>query len=130
MAIQNQGYQIKVHYAGGDDSVPTATVTIKDVDGSEVGHDAAVSGNGPVNAICNAIERILGDSIKLVDFKVDTVAAGHESVGKATVLVRHNGKDYPGSAENTDTIIASARAIMDALNKRPAFDASVAVHTV
>jgi 2-isopropylmalate synthase len=130
MAIENQEYQIKVQYSGGDDKVPTATVIIIGPDGSEVGRDAAASGNGPVNATCNAIERILGEHIELVDFDVHTVAPGHGAVGMVRVLIEHDGKDYPGSAEHTDTIIASARAVMNALNKRAAFDAVVKAHTV
>jgi 2-isopropylmalate synthase len=118
------GHKITVDYSGGDNRVPTAGVTITRPDGSVVG-------NGPVNAICIAIGRVLGiGEIKLVYFCVKPNVDGSEAVAPVSVRIEYNGKEYPGFAEHTDTLIASARAVMSAIDNAPVFDAAVAKHTV
>lgn len=116
-------------YSGSTGSEPTAAVRIKKPDGSEV-IEAAVSGNGPVDAVSKAIQRALSIVFELVDFSISIVGHGSEAAGEVTVKLQENDDTYEGSASGTDIIIASAEALMDALNKKIAFDASVTTHTV
>ena len=119
---------VKVHYSGGKSSIPTATVTVKGPDGSEV-TEAAV-GNGPVDAVFKAIQRALGLQVELLEFSVSAINSGSESVGKVVVRIKDNGVEHEGSALDTDIIVASAEAFIVALNKQTAFNAEVAAHTV
>ena len=122
------GYQLThIQYSGGRDSIPTATVKVKKPDGSEV-VEAASSGNGPVDAVFNAIQRALGICIELVEFSVEATSPGSEAEGKVVVRVHQNGIVYEGSGLGTDIIVASAEAFVDALNKK-AFEVVVAVHS-
>lgn len=118
-----------IQYSGGKQSVPTATVRVKKPDDSEV-TEAAISGNGPVDATFKAIQRALGIHMELVDFSITAVSSGSEAVGQVSVSIKENGATHKGEAFGTDIIVASAQAFLDALNKKVAFDHTVTVHTI
>jgi len=93
---------------------PTATVTLRKED--ETYTDAA-TGNGPVDAAYQAIERITGVSLELEDYSLRSISIGKDAVGEATVKVRHNDQETIGKAASTDIIEASARAYLNAVNR-------------
>ncbi len=93
---------------------PTATVTLRKED--ETYTDAA-TGNGPVDAAYQAIERITGVSLTLEDYSLRSISIGKDAVGEATVKVRRNGQEAIGKAASTDVIEASARAYLNAVNR-------------
>jgi len=93
---------------------PTATVTLRKED--ETYTDAA-TGNGPVDAAYQAIERITGISLELVDYSLRSISMGKDAVGEATVKVQRNGQEAIGKAASTDVIEASARAYLNAVNR-------------
>jgi len=93
---------------------PTATVTLRKED--ETYTDDA-TGNGPVDAAYQAIERITGVSLELEDYSLRSISIGKDAVGEATVKVRHNGQETIGKAASTDVIEASARAYLNAVNR-------------
>jgi 2-isopropylmalate synthase len=105
----------QVQVSCGDRSVPTATVTILTPEGKEI-TDAAV-GTGPVDAVYKAINRLIDVPNQLIEFSVQSVTAGIDALGEVTIRLRHERGIFSGHAANTDIIVASATAYIDALNK-------------
>lgn len=115
----------------GDHSIPTATVNLTGPDG-DIYQDAAL-GSGPVDAVYQAINRIVGTPNTLTEFSVKAVTEGIDAVGEVTIRVQpHNGegdqvvnpqtgrpfiRTFSGHGASTDIIVASARAYLSALNK-------------
>ena len=119
---------VRFHIAAGTGTIPTATVELRDesatAPGSEVSaetsagtyRDAAI-GDGPVDAVCKAMERIVGISAELKDYQVRAVSGGEDAQGEASVEINYLGLRYHGKAVSTDVIEASALAYLKALNK-------------
>lgn len=100
----------------GDRAIPTATITIVMPDGTEV-TDASV-GTGPVDAIYKAINRIVNVPNNLIEYSVQSVTAGIDALGEVTIRLKHpDVGTFSGHSANTDVIVASARAYLNALNK-------------
>jgi 2-isopropylmalate synthase len=93
----------------------TATVTL-DVEGDTI-TDAAC-GNGPVDAVFKAVERMVGEQVSLEDYTLKSVSRGSEALGDATVKVRCGDSGLViGRGVSPDIIEASARAYVNALVK-------------
>ncbi len=110
---------VQFHIAAGTGTIPTATVELRDeANPAELKsfRDAAIGG-GPVDAVCKAMERIIGISAELKDFQVRAVSAGEDAQGETTVEINHLGRRYHGKAVSTDIIEASALAYLKALNR-------------
>jgi 2-isopropylmalate synthase len=115
----------------GDHSIPTATVSLTGPDGQER-QDAAL-GTGPVDAVYEAINRIICVSNNLIEFSINAVTEGMDAIAEATVRIQpHNGdteyginlqtnrpfvRTFSGHGASTDIVVASARAYLSALNK-------------
>lgn len=104
-----------VQVSCGDRARPTATVTLRTPSGEEL-TDAAI-GTGPVDAVYRAINRVVNVPNELIEFSVQSVTAGIDALGEVTIRLRHNGQVYSGRAANTDIIVASAHAYVNALNR-------------
>jgi 2-isopropylmalate synthase len=104
-----------VQVSCGDNSCPTATVTVRTPEGEEL-TDAAI-GTGPVDAVYKAINRVVNVPNELIEFSVQSVTAGIDAIGEVTIRLRHEEQVYSGRAANTDIIVASARAYIKALNR-------------
>ncbi|MEB3339378.1 2-isopropylmalate synthase [Okeania sp.] len=104
-----------VQVSCGDRSRPTATVTIRTPNGEEL-TDAAI-GTGPVDAVYRAINRVVNVPNDLIEFSVQSVTAGIDAIGEVTIRLRSEGRVYSGHAANTDVIVASAEAYINALNR-------------
>ena len=78
---------------------------------------AAATGDGPVDATFKAIQAIFPHTANLVLFSVGAVTEGTDAQAKTTVRLEENGKMVDGQGADTDTIVASARAYVHALNK-------------
>ena len=115
MQVQEQWTIDLVQVSAGDHASPTATVRLIDPDG-EVRQDAAI-GAGPVDAIYQAINRVMGVANELTEFSVKSVTEGIDAVGEVTIRVEADGRAYTGRAADTDILVASARAYMHALNR-------------
>ena len=98
----------------GNTMVPLASVTLIK-DGEHV-TDAA-TGNGPVDAVFNGIERIVGQQGKLRDYDLKAVTMGKDALGEAMVRVEIEGAVYSGIGTSPDVIEASARAYLNAFNR-------------
>lgn len=108
-------YLERVQVTCGDRSQPTATVTIRMPDGKEL-TDAAI-GTGPVDAIYKAINRVVDVPNKLIEFSVQSVTAGIDAIGEVTIRLKYEDYTYSGYSANTDIIVASAQAYINALNR-------------
>jgi len=107
---------VKFQVAAGTGTIPTATVELRDGDNEQTICDAAI-GDGPIDAVCKAMERILGVSATLKDYQVRSVSGGKDAQGEVLVELMALGKRYHGKAVSTDIIEASAQAYLKALNK-------------
>lgn len=99
----------------GNHEVPTATVRLIGPDGV-IRTDAAV-GTGPVDAVCQAINRIIDLPNTLTEFSVRSVTEGIDAVGEVVIRIECDEREYVGRGADTDIIVASAKAYMNALNR-------------
>lgn len=104
-----------VQVSCGDRARPTATVTLCTPDGEEL-TDAAI-GTGPVDAVYKAINRVVNVPNQLIEFSVQSVTAGIDAIGEVTIRLRYQEQVFSGHAANTDIIVASAQAYVNALNR-------------
>ncbi|MSQ60989.1 MAG: 2-isopropylmalate synthase [Dehalococcoidia bacterium] len=117
-----------VQVTAGDHITPTATVRLIAPDGTIL-QDAAL-GSGPVDAVCKAINRIIQVDSRLTEFSVKSVTEGIDAQGEVTIRVEKDGHTYVGRGADTDILVASARAYMNAINRllsasQPAADTQV-----
>ncbi|NER79357.1 MAG: 2-isopropylmalate synthase [Leptolyngbya sp. SIO1D8] len=104
-----------VQVSCGDHSRPTATVTLRTPDGEEL-TDAAI-GTGPVDAVYKAVNRVVNIPNELIEFSVQSVTAGIDAIGEVTIRVRHENQVFSGHSANTDIVVASTQAYLNALNR-------------
>jgi len=78
---------------------------------------AKVTGNGPVDATFNAIRAIVPHSARLLLYQVHAVTEGTDAQAEVTVRLEEDGKTVVGQGADPDTLVASARAYIHALNK-------------
>ena len=93
---------------------PTAQITLN-VNGEE--KQAGAAGSGPVDAAFQAIETIVDSDIELQLYSVNNITTGTDSQGEVTVRVENKGHIINGQGADTDIVIASAKAYINALNK-------------
>jgi len=105
----------RIQVTCGDRGMPTASIRLTGPDG-RVYADAAL-GTGPVDAVYEAINRIVGVPNKLTEFTVKSVTEGIDAIGEVLIRVESSGVTYTGRGADTDIIVASARAYMNALNR-------------
>jgi 2-isopropylmalate synthase len=86
-----------------------------DIDGQK--QHAKVEGRGPVDATFNAIKRLFPHEATLQLYQVHAVTAGTDAQAEVTVRLAENGKTVNGQGADIDTLVASARAYVNALNK-------------
>jgi 2-isopropylmalate synthase len=81
-------------------------------------------GDGPIDAIFLAIEQVTGFSVVCRDFSIHSVTVGKDAQGEVMVQVEHNGQVYRGRAVSTDSVEASAKAFLNAINRIAVLDNS------
>ncbi|MDP8263056.1 MAG: 2-isopropylmalate synthase [Candidatus Ancaeobacter aquaticus] len=114
IAHGKETYQLEyLNVTSGTGSIPTATVKVRK--GSKVLTDAAC-GDGPVDAACKTIDRITGITGKLTNYSLRAVTSGKDAIGEVFVRVDSEGKTVSGRGANTDIIVASAKAYLNAIN--------------
>ncbi len=115
----------------GDHSMPTASVSLTGPNEKEY-KDAAL-GSGPVDAVYQAINRIIGVRNRLTEFSINAVTEGIDAQAETTIRIQSlNDEDrtsfnpqtgesfdrtFSGHGASTDIVVASARAYLSALNK-------------
>jgi 2-isopropylmalate synthase len=93
---------------------PSATMTLS-VKGEET--TTTTTGDGPVDAIFNAIRKLYPHTANLELFQIAAVTAGTDAQAGVSVRIEENGRTVTGRAADTDTILAAAEAYVNALNK-------------
>ena len=120
---------ISFHTSAGSSAIPTATLELQCED-QPVLCDAAI-GDGPIDAVFKAMERIVELSARLEEFDVRSLSEGKDAQGEVRVTINVSGRQYQGKGVSTDIIAAAAHAYLKALNKadldrRGATDSSAA----
>ncbi|MBI2936012.1 MAG: 2-isopropylmalate synthase [Chloroflexi bacterium] len=99
----------------GSNETPTATVRLISPQGDAISEVA--TGNGPVDAVCKAIVKAVGVDPKLDEYSVRSVTGGLDAVGEVTVRLEYNGRLYSGRGADTDILVASGKAYLNAINR-------------
>jgi 2-isopropylmalate synthase len=105
---------IYLNVVAGNVTVPTATVQME-VDGKLL--QEAGFGDGPVDATFKTIKKITRTKSKLLQFAIHAITSGTEAQGEVTVRLEEKGYTVIGQGADTDVIVASAKAYINALNK-------------
>jgi 2-isopropylmalate synthase len=92
--------------------LPTAKISIRYKDKD---HQSEASGDGAVDAIFNAIEKLINSETKLQLYSVNAVTEGTDSQGEVTVRLEKDGRIINGQGADTDILLASAKAYVNAL---------------
>lgn len=99
----------------GTGSQTSAAVALRHKDGT-IHRDAAV-GNGPIDALFKAINRITQTPVKVVDYRVRAVSQDIDAQGEAYVEIEYDGKRSRARAVSVDVIEASALAYLEVVNR-------------
>ncbi|MFC2019885.1 2-isopropylmalate synthase [Chloroflexota bacterium] len=105
----------RVQVTSGDRGIPTAAVRLIGPSGQAL-EDAAL-GTGPVDAVYKAINRIVGVPNSLTEFSINSITEGIDAIGEVRIRIESDGITYTGRGDDTDIILASAKAYMNALNR-------------
>ncbi|GBD45115.1 2-isopropylmalate synthase [bacterium HR40] len=105
---------VRLHIECGTDVQPTAEMTLE-VDGEQ--RSARATGDGPVDATFRAIREIVPHRCELQLFQIHAVTQGTDAQAQVSVRLAENGRMVHGQGADTDTLVASARAYLAALNK-------------
>ncbi len=118
---------VGLQVTSGSNTIPTATVTVKDSGGPPL-TDASI-GDGPVDAIYSAIARLTGVKASLSDYRIRAVTRGTEAQGEVQIELEHSGRKIRGRGLSTDILEASALAYLAAINRLRSLSAREALIT-
>ncbi len=93
---------------------PVASITLC-IDGEE--KQTEMAGSGPVDAALHAIEALVQSKTELQLYSVNNITKGTDSQGEVNVRIEKGGRIVSGQGADTDIVIASAKAYINALNK-------------
>ena len=111
---------ISLHAASGTGDTPVAAVELE-IEGQT--HRATAEGDGPVDAAFKAIKSLVEPNGKLLLYAVNAITAGTDAQGEVTVRLQDGERIVNGQGKDTDIVVASAKALIDALNKLPGMHA-------
>jgi len=107
---------VKIHAASGSSDTPVAAVEL-DIEGETL--KATAEGDGPVDAAFKAIKSLVEPNGRLLLYSVNAITAGTDAQGEVTVRLQNEGLVVNGQGSDTDIVVASAKALIAALNKLP-----------
>ena len=111
----NDRIQVKsLRVVCGTDAPQTAELVLT-IDG--VDHRAETTGDGPVDAAFNAVRALVPHTARLNLYQVHAVTEGTDAQATVSVRLEEDGKISTGQSAHTDTIVASTRAYVNAVNK-------------
>lgn len=99
----------------GTNNIQTATVAVTAPDGSYL--EEAATGAGSVEAIYNTIERIVGEPLSLIDYKINSIGGGRDAMAEVYVKAVYDGVESGGRGSAQDVLEASAKAYLNAVNR-------------
>jgi 2-isopropylmalate synthase len=94
---------------------PQSATLVLDIDGTE--RTTQATGNGPVDATFNAIKALVPHKAKLQLYQVHAVTEGTDAQAEVSVRLEEEGKTVTARGADSDTLVASAKAYINALNK-------------
>ncbi|TXT24366.1 MAG: 2-isopropylmalate synthase [Gallionellaceae bacterium] len=103
---------MRAHSETGE--APSARVVLS-VDGKE--RIAEAKGGGPVDATLKAIDQVAQSGTELLLYSVNNITSGTDAQGEVTVRLSRGGRVVNGQGADTDIVVASAKAYLNALNK-------------
>lgn len=109
------GYQIVRFVVNSGSTIP-ATAAIKLRRGDEEREEAS-TGDGPINAAYNAIDRIVDVCFELTDYSIRSITEGDDALGEAVVKLKRGDELVTGRGLSTDIIEASIKAYINGVNK-------------
>jgi 2-isopropylmalate synthase len=119
-------YKVKnLQSIAGNHVIPTATISLEKE--GLLMQDSA-TGDGPVDAVLKAVNRITGTEGKLIEYNVHSVTRGADAVGEVFMKVDFGKASFIGKAASLDILDASARAYVDAVNKLIHYQMALAAH--
>ena len=98
----------------GTEAPQSADLTLT-VDGTD--HQVTANGDGPVDAAFNAVKDIFPHAARLQLYQVHAVTEGTDAQATVTVRMEEDGRIVTGQSADTDTVVASVRAYVAALNR-------------
>ncbi len=111
----NDRIQVKrLRVVCGTEGPQTAALTLT-IDGAE--HSVEATGDGPVDASFRAVKALVPNAARLALYQVHAVTEGTDAQATVSVRLEEDGKIVTGQSADTDTVVASARAYVNALNK-------------
>ncbi|MGD2020839.1 MAG: 2-isopropylmalate synthase [Thiohalocapsa sp.] len=105
---------LSMHVCSETGETPEAEVVLS-VDGAE--RRGSAFGSGPVDATFRAIESIVASGTTLKLYSVNAITSGTDAQGEVTVRLEQGGHIVNGAGADTDIVIASAKAYLNAVNK-------------
>lgn len=103
-----------IHVESGSNVTPTATVELE-IDGMSVKNIS--TGDGPVDATYRTIKAMTQATSHLRSYEVKAITGGTDALGEVTVRLEEGGRTVVGQGADTDIIVASAKAYLNALNR-------------
>jgi 2-isopropylmalate synthase len=114
-SIENEHYKlVSLRVCSETGETPVASIVLE-IGGNEVVANA--SGGGPVDASFRAIESVVHSDTQLQLYSVNNITSGTDAQGEVTVRLEKAGRIISGQGADTDIVIASANAYINALNK-------------
>ncbi|MBN1384302.1 MAG: 2-isopropylmalate synthase [Elusimicrobia bacterium] len=103
-----------IFISSGTGMKPVARIKLKKGNKS---FSAEASGDGPVDSSYKAVDKIISQKFKLIDYSVKSISIGKDAVGEAMIRLNYKGKTFFGRGTSTDVIEASVKAYLSAINK-------------
>jgi 2-isopropylmalate synthase len=113
--LSNTWSLVSYQATAGTGQTPSVTVTLRH--GERESTETMASGDGPVDAMFLAIERITGVATVCKDFRVQAVTLGKDAQAEVNVELEHHGRVHRGRGVSTDSLEASALAFLNAINR-------------
>jgi 2-isopropylmalate synthase len=98
----------------GTEGPQTADLTLE-IDGKD--HMVTATGDGPVDATFNAVKQLFAHKAHLQLYQVNAVTEGTDAQATVSVRMEEDGRIATGQSADTDTVVASAKAYINALNR-------------
>ncbi|MHB8971624.1 MAG: 2-isopropylmalate synthase [Pirellulaceae bacterium] len=95
--------------------VPHVTMTLQN--GGQPTTEEVTSGDGPIDAAFRAVEKITGLTLACKDYQVRSATIGRDALGEASLEIEHEGRSYRGLGVSTDTVEATVKALLNAVNR-------------
>lgn len=114
LRIPEQYRLTSLSVSSGTDTEPIAKIVLE-VEGTPL--EESGTGDGPVDAIYKTIARATRTKSRLLRYSVNAITGGTEAQGEVTVRLEEDGVAVIGQGADTDILVASARAYINALNK-------------